>query len=994
MSSRIDKWGRRSLLGLLMIYVGWLLMSTVSRSHCSAETSVAARHLIDHEFDAAIQAAEAAVQTPHQTPQESDLARAVYAMAMCGLHRDDEAILQFQQISDRDPLLHLMAVREQGIRYLVLGNVVSAEKLFQRALEIRPDDPETCDEYSNLLNRQGRTWDAVPLVHRLMQRGNCRGRQVMKTAAIDGTFSYDEEFIARCLERYPDECLAKLSRARRDLLKNRTESAEQVLREIVTRHPDLAEAQVRLGRILLEQDSARFLEWHAQQDPTLESHPELWCLRGQFAEQAGKGDAGVRYYLEAVRRYPDHQEANARLAQLLATRGHRDLAERLAQRARDISQMVYLSSELAGGPKPDMIREAAEIMFRNGRYWEAAGWCHTFMGFEQSDPWGSDFLRTVRPYLDTDRGKEMSPQLVDDAVFREFPLTELRLLEGAMVDNPPREEGRLHDQGELTKPLASIRYRDVAADVGLAFEYQNGGSRRGGLEHMLQSTGGGIGACDFDRDGWCDLYFAQSYDWFAERVPETEMPRDLLFRNRRGRSVDDVTDIAVERQIGYGQGVACGDWNSDGFPDLLIANVGRNVLLTGNGDGTFSETPVPALAESEAWSLSAVFADLDHDGLSDLYVVNYLVLEEVLERQCRRQNLPMGCAPTMFAAEQDRLYRNTGDGMLIDLTETSGIVVPDGKGLGVVAADFCMTGELSLFVGNDTTANFFFQPAARDHLFFRETAVASGVAFDGSGNSQSCMGIGVNDADNNGLLDIFVTNFYADANTIYLQRTPDVFVDATRGCNLRDAGFNMLGFGTQFTDADRDSWPDLIVTNGHVDRSFATNGAPDVMPPQFFYNRGDGRYDELPHDELGSYFQQKALGRTVVLLDWNNDGAEDFTVSHLDRPGSLLQNDSAGGNSFQLHLVGIESERIPVGTRIECRLPDGRLLHRQLIGGGGYEGTNDPVLTIGIGESDHVAEMLLMWPDGHRTAVRDVPAHRRITVRQDGRWYFTTPASL
>lgn len=965
---------RWTIVASLLAVGGWSVGRELTFRIFEPELHRASEHLVDHDFGAA---RESILRVLEQDGVD-DHTNLVAGLILAGTHENEASLRRLNLVSDADPRLYAAARSEAAVRSFRSGRMTEAEEYFREALELIPHDVATCREFSDMLVLQGRTWEALALVHRLFRRGLRQKQQVLKAAAIDGTFAVNEEYYEICRAACPDDPIVDLAEARRDLLKNRVPEARLSLEKILAVHPDLTEAQVRLGRILLQTDSDDFLGWHDAHASQSEWHPEVWCLRGLYTERLNQPAAAIGYYLEALRQYPDHQEANARLSQLLGQHGYRDVAEQLGQRAKDIGQMVYLSSELSGKPRTPMIQESAELMFRNGRYWEAAGWCQTYMNFfDDPDEWALEFLERVRPRLADPLVASASPSLIPQDLTDNFPLFDF--------DSLPHQDLAESVPSTGAERRAAIRFENIAPEIGLEFEYVNGGSERGGLEHMLQSTGGGIGVLDFDMDSWPDLYFGQSNRWF-DTTDETTY-RDVLFRNIRGQRVLNCTATAIEADADFSQGIACGDWNSDGFPDLLVTNVGANRLFLNCGDGTFVEQTPESLSQKNTWSISAAFADLNDDGLSDLYVVNYLVLSEVLARMCKRKDRPMGCAPTMFPAEQDRLYLNAGNGEVADVTEESGIVTADGKGLGIVIADIDNAGGLELFVGNDTTANFLFQKDRESaELRFRESAALAGIAFDEGGNAQSCMGIGLDDADNDGLLDVFVTNFFADANTMYLQTAPNIFRDATRDCQLRDSGFNMLGFGCQFLDADLDGWRDLIVTNGHVDRTFAT-GAPDVMTPQLYYNLGHAAYRELQGADVGDYFEHKALGRTIVLLDWNRDGREDFSVSHIDRPAALLQNSTPEtGNSLRIRLIGHESERIPVGTRVAVKTQTQTLV-RQLAGGAGYEGTSEPVLIFGVGSATSAA-IEITWPNGDQTQFSSIELPASIDVVQ-GRlhWY-------
>jgi hypothetical protein len=336
----------------------------------------------------------------------------------------------------------------------------------------------------------------------------------------------------------------------------------------------------------------------------------------------------------------------------------------------------------------------------------------------------------------------------------------------------------------------------------------------------------------------------------------------------------------------------------------------------------------------------------------------------------------------MFPAAQDRVYLSNGDGSFRDASDSSGIQLPDGKGLGIAAADFDGSGRLSLFIANDTTANFFFvnaKPGPTGSLNLVERAIASGVAFDAEGRAQACMGIGVADCDGNGLLDLFVTNFYNESNTLYLQQSPLQFSDETRRAGLRDPGFDRLGFGTQFLDGELDGWPDLIVTNGHIN-DFRHEKIPYQMSPQYYRNRGWGKFDEVPPQGLGPYFEGKYLGRALATLDWNADGLADIVVTHVDRPPALLTNRTEPvGRHLTLALRAVGSARDAIGATARIRVGD-RVWMQQLTAGDGFECSNQRQLIFGLGDHDTVDECTIRWPSGREQSFRNLVSGRKLLV--------------
>ena len=446
------------------------------------------------------------------------------------------------------------------------------------------------------------------------------------------------------------------------------------------------------------------------------------------------------------------------------------------------------------------------------------------------------------------------------------------------------------------------------------------------------------------------------------------------------------------RETDYSQGLAVGDLDADGWPDIFVANVSGNRLFRNNGDGTFDDVTRQAGVSDNAWSTSAVCADFNGDGLPDLYVVNYLAGPNLLDRICKRSDgRPRACTPHEFEAAEDQLLLNLGDGSFRDVSLESGVIAPGGKGLGVIAADFDGTGRLSLFVANDTSANFFFHnqaPHAGAIPRFHESAVVTGLAFDLEGHGQACMGIAAGDADGDQELDLFVTNYYDESNTLYRRQSGQLFLDSTAQAGLREPSLKQLGFGTQFIDVDLDGWLDLVVTNGHVDDE-TDRGVPLHMPTQVFNNIGHGRFVEVASVELGSWFKRKYLGRGLARLDWNRDGKEDFIVSHLDSPAALMTNTSERcGRSLTLQLVGTASPRDPIGATVRMQSSQ-QTSTQQLVAGDGYQASNQRQLVFGAG-TDQSVVISIVWPSGKHETFANVMTDRAWLVIE-GRGIYRLP---
>ena len=340
----------------------------------------------------------------------------------------------------------------------------------------------------------------------------------------------------------------------------------------------------------------------------------------------------------------------------------------------------------------------------------------------------------------------------------------------------------------------------------------------------------------------------------------------------------------------------------------------------------------------------------------------------------------MACHPNEFAAEGDRWWRGDGAGGFVEATRRGGFEVPDGKGLGIVAGCFSEPGPLQVFVANDAVANFLFVATSdQEATVFREQALVRGLAVDRDGRTQACMGVAAGDADGDGRLDLFVTNFADESNAFYRQGKGLVFTDAAHLAGLREPGWRMLGFGTQFLDADLDGDLDLVVANGHVDDLQRLN-QPYRMRPQLFRNIGGGRFNELQSHTLGEYFERELLGRGLARGDFDRDGRDDFAVSHLQQPVALLVNRTQeAGQWLAVRLVATSTARDAIGARVT--VVDGEWTRtRHLTAGDGYQASNQRQLTIGLGDRRSVELLRVDWPSGRSTALHDVRAGGELVI--------------
>lgn len=837
---------------------------------------------------------------------------------------------------------------------MTLHRLAEADAEYRLALELDPQNLPSNEARSFTLGMAGRVWEAIP--HRLeLIRQNQHQRHHLYLLCTGDTTVENETILAQCLAATPEDRWARLGQAKILLGRQRYAEAEVLLDSLTREDPADSEAQSRLGRRLAESGSPEFLRWHSQLPEEAENHPEVWSARGTWAWNHQEPHVAIRCFWETLLRDPNHERANYQLGQLLQAENERQQAAAFLERSRLLTEYFIAVEHIHLGNDLSQIRLAAEKAEQLALFWEALGWYQIARRHLPEAAWaeeGESRLQARTADLDLQRTPP-SHNPARQADLSRFPLPNWKEASNAELLSP-----------DTTAQAGRVRFEDVAPAIGIKFQYFNGAPRDEQTHRMYEFTGGGAAAMDFDHDGWTDIYFTQGSEWPPS--PQQDHHLDRLYRNQGDRFID-VTESAGIREGGYSQGVAVGDYDSDGFCDFYVGNIGANAFFRNNGDGTFSEIVDAAGAAGNQWTTSCLLADLNGDRLADLYCVNYLSGKDVYERTClEADGSPRSCSPRFFAGSQDQFFLNLGDGAFRRVTSAAGIEVPNGKGLGVVAADFDGSGRLSLFVANDGVPNFFFlnqtsAPGAAPR--FAEQGLASGLAVDVDGRPQACMGVAAGDADGDGHLDLFVTNFFNEFNTLYRQQASCVFADETHSAGLAEPSLKFLGFGTQFVDGELDGLPDLIVANGDVD-DFTHTGRPYAMLPQYFRNAGGGRFTEIAGEDAGPYFTKSYLGRGLARIDWDRDGREDVIVSHLDVPAALVANRTTGvGHYLQVRLVGTESERTAIGTTVTI-WADGKSWVQQLTAGDGYLASNERLLTFGIGTARQIDRMIIKWPTG------------------------------
>lgn len=911
--------------------------------------------------------------------QQSDhLEALIVAADSCfALDEFDQALEYYQKVPPGPNAAAVHAVRRSGrIEMHHRGNAVAAEEHFRTVLRYQPDDPAALFQLVSLLGIESRRRESIPLILRLFRQGRFHG-DFLSLLYTDNGALFNETELRRYHAASPNSPAVLVGVAWNARVEKNDRRALELLRRALKNDAGFAEAEVALARLLWDlKKYGELRKLLMAKSPGEGDDPRLWVVRGRLAHHDGQAAAAVRCFWEAFRGDPANADAAYKLFQYLDKNGRPTVAASFRERTLTLQSLRVQTDRVTTTELTTLqpLRRIVEQLERIGRLWEAWGWCRRALKFEPNTAWAKNKASELEPVL-----KSAPLELVcrrDKALaidLSHLPLPEWNRAGGGTGQSAGRA-------------MPAITFRDDAGSTGVEFRYFNSPSPRGSGQRMYEFNGGGCGVLDYDKDGWPDLYLTQGSRWPVDEARGEHL--DRLFRNQGGVRFDDATGGSGLRENRFSTGVAIGDYDNDGFDDVYVANIGRNRLFQNNGDGTFDDVTEAAGVADAGWSTSCVVADLNGDGLPDIYSANYLEGPSIFDAVCKhRDGRPRMCMPYDFAAAQDQLYLNRGDGRFVNVTATSGVRVPGGKGLGVVAADWQGNGRLDLFVANDTVANFYFENEGTGDTGaprFRERALSAGVALNQNGRAEGCMGIALGDCDGNGTLDLFVTNFLRESNTLYLGQSGRRFHDGTRRAGLSRPSLELLGFGTQFLDADLDGRLDLLLTNGHID-DYRPYGRPYKMPAQFFWNAGQARFTQLPAGTLGTHFSRKQLGRGLARLDWNRDGREDAVISHLDAPAALLTNTTRKHGAFiTLRLVGTRSSRDAIGTTVSAKLGN-RTIMRQLSAGDGYQASNQRALVFGLGEAESLPRLEIRWPSGKRDVMKELDAnHEYLVVEGSG----------
>ena len=525
-----------------------------------------------------------------------------------------------------------------------------------------------------------------------------------------------------------------------------------------------------------------------------------------------------------------------------------------------------------------------------------------------------------------------------------------------------------------------VHFTDVRQQSGITFKQDATATDE---KMYIETTGTGLGWIDYDQDGLMDLYIVQSAntEWYKAPGPL----RSALYRNNGDGTFTDVTEKAGVGAEGlYGQGVAVGDFDNDGYPDLYVMGYGHAILYHNNGDGTFTDVTAKAgVGDEGQWSTSAAFFDYDRDGYLDLVVCNYIQWNYKDNLWCgdKHPGYRCYCHPDHYHGQKLRLYHNNRNGTFTDVSDKSGISAPEAKGLGVVAADLNNDGWPDIFVANDSWPNFLF---LNNHDgTFRDVSFTSGVVAGEDGKYEAGMGADAADVDGDGWLDLYVAHLDFELNRLYHNNHDETFNDVTYASGLGSTAMLLSGVAMKFLDYDNDGWVDIFQTNGAMLDNVSLYQSDVAYPePKLMYrNLGHGKF-AMVSTQLGSDFMRPTVGRGAAAADFDNDGDIDVAVVNRGDYIQLLRNEGGNANNWlEVKLIGSKAARDGTGAVLKL-VSEGFTHVEQAKGGMGYMSAHDPRIHFGLGSRKRIDSLEITWLSGTVDKLINVPINQIITVKE------------
>lgn len=747
-----------------------------------------------------------------------------------------------------------------------------------------------------------------------------------------------------------------------------------------------AAADALRGRLLAElQQTDDFLLWASECVPEARQYSDYWIALGIyfFDHQRLKASAGS--LMEGVYLDPTDDDGCHRLARVWMALRHDKPAALMREHAIRVATLKNLVRQLSSKqPQSDLTADLPGQLISIARPFEAIGWAlndlepgnqikrsallQQFSNLRQ-DPMVVG-MSSEYAMMDMDRGNYPSSEAL-----KQLPTRRSDNLKVSQTTTIPRTSADSAAIGG--KSSFDPTFVNVASELGLGFQwYPNPEGNLVSLP-MHEMMGGGIAVCDFDLDGKPDIYLAQG----SGEPPDVQGARSNQLNRNLGKRFVDVTQASGTVDFGYTSGIAAGDVNQDGFPDLYLGCLGHNRLFINNGDGTYRDATGILGQVSPQFTSSVAIADLTGDGNPDLFECVYVEMQDgfrLPDRNAVGDELPPN--PNDFYAEADRWYLSQGDGRM-ELQVLDRQSIQPGTALGLVVTDIDGDGANDVFVANDARPNHLLTKFASGHV--SNVADLAGLGYGFRGFSNSCMGIASGDFNRDGRFDLHITNFLNESNNLFLQGEGGLFSDYATRFRLNPLCEPYTGFGIKKIDLDRNGWPDFVVTNGHVFDQ-RSSGIDFQMYPQVLMNQGA---QFRAAENLAGYFGQQHVGRSMAVIDFDGDLDLDLIVGHLDSPVALLENRTEQINTeqinsgLQIELIGTQTERDGTGCRVVVNF-SGQLFTDWVVAGDGYLSSDESVLDFGVGDVEGVGTVEVHWPSGVKQKFEGVAPGNRYVITE------------
>ena len=896
----------------------------------------------------------------------------------------EKAISLLDEIPEDHPEAGLPALGQAAEWCFISERYADAEKKYRKLLDASPDFVPAIRQLAFLLNRQGRRQEAAVLIRRLCKLGDVLQDELhslvaLRDAMYDAPNSGDphnEDPIgperqvqdANARQYYP---IAPYGQARKAFQENDFLKVMELLKPSIDARTAPASMLALFGRAACERQDDQAVDWWRQQsNDGQDEFADYWATIGTLELQKQRYGSAARALAEALRRDGTDMESMSRMRQALGSLGKKEDAQRWFDRWTDSRTVLDTNNLVAATkvPDPAAVEQLAKGLERLDRKLEAVLWRARAATSQEEMP---KLNQQHRDLVASDNGFPEMDSLWCGTDFGEYPLPSLQQTDGdssasQLSAKPPSDR-------HVLPPV----FESVSGKVGLQHTYRVAAEPLEKHYSIHQTLGGGVAVLDYDLDGWPDVYFSQGGAGppdFRARLA------NQLFRNQLA-SLMDVSESCFESLRQYTLGVAVGDWNQDGFPDIAVANIGVCELLTNNGDGTFSRRSLESEANFQRVTSSICIADVTSDGLPDIVQVGYVDDADFLAKSPVdiQGQVSITVSPGNFDGAVDCLFESLGDGdfFLRELTDRT-----DARtGLGVVVADFDDQPGNELFIGNDSLPNRLWKLGRDPQDNWQQVDLASlmGCAYGFSGGATGAMGIAVGDFDRDAKMDFHITNYENESSNLYLRRGPS-FQDRNRQFQLNALSRDLVGFGTQSLDYDNDGDLDLVVANGHLDDAQSIRGG-FAQPMQLLCNRGRD-FELLGVTDSSGYWNRLHVGRSLAVLDYDRDGLTDVVMTNIEQPSALILNRTQTPNHWlQVELVGTSVDRDAVGSEVQVTGSWGTH-HAWNVAGDGYMCSNERCLSFGLGLAEKVGRLVIRWPDGKEQTFNDIAADQRILIIQ------------